>query len=69
MLALDIRVFTTATLCVAGGCDAKVRYWLVCVVFYGRLWAVQTPIAMSIQLWMVPAYRKFNALALNTSMA
>ena len=33
MLALDMRVLTTATLCVTGWCDAKEKYWLVCVVF------------------------------------
>ena len=33
VLALDMRVLTTATLCVTGWCDAKERYWLVCVVF------------------------------------
>ena len=34
MLALDMRILTTATLCVTGWCDAKERYWLVCVVFW-----------------------------------
>ena len=29
VLALDMRVLTTATLCVTGWCDAKERYWLV----------------------------------------
>ena len=33
LLALDIRVLTTATLCVTGWCDAKDWQWLVCVFF------------------------------------